>query len=400
MKIEAQSDTFEHVDVKANSFEYCEADEQKFSSHQSFQQLQNQPIKRSRNEMEQFSAVQNFIKLEEVKLEDIIFLDDEEELNDDEDVKFPQQASQIQIGDVIHYCGTCSLDFPSMAYLKRHQKTKKHQRALKMEQRGRKVNLKRRYVRRNEVRPENIQIRKDASSYINQGCQSITDLTSEEIALLHKFDNQMRQIESKNTTKDFYENFKEDLDIEIIEPAPKVRKLSSKEEIMADIIANCDLLLKKPQTTLIPKIEAVQEKQQNRNSTDHVPIIIVKTFTDKNPNSKIQCQMCPKTFNLRWHYTQHMNSIHSEERKFRCQKCGKRFPQQELLEKHIMKHFGNKPFKCSKCEKSYHNKIDQKRHEKSHEDVRDHVCKVCGFGFIRFDHLQNHLLTHIRQRYE
>lgn len=61
-----------------------------------------------------------------------------------------------QIDETLYFCSTCSLDFPSYSYLRRHRSTKTHQHALQMEQNGRKVYRKKIYVRKNKTVEKNL----------------------------------------------------------------------------------------------------------------------------------------------------------------------------------------------------------------------------------------------------
>ncbi|XP_070489951.1 putative zinc finger protein 840 [Chironomus tepperi] len=338
------------------------------------------------------------------------------EIEDDEDVPLPQQHQYIEHNnesdDAIYYCDACSLDFPSIAYLKRHQNTKKHHRAMRMQQRGKRVNQKKKYIRKDEINAGS-QIKKEVrtiADFFQQKDSTINNLTSDDQSRLNMIDSQ----DSKtDTAKNFYENF--DLDIENEEPAAKIQKLSPVEELMTDQplvqhqTIRGNVLISRTSSQPLAHVQ-----QQQIAEIQHRPIAYVKQqpiaqsqqhpvqqapaiLQLQQPNSKIQCQMCPRTFNLRCHFTQHMNMAHSENRNFKCSKCGKKFPDQESLNSHMEKHLGDKPFRCSKCVKSYNNKVDLKRHEKTHEDVKDHICPICGGGFVRYDHLEKHLLVHQRK---
>ncbi|XP_070489914.1 putative zinc finger protein 840 [Chironomus tepperi] len=362
-----------------------------------------QPTKRSRQQMEELPELKDYLDRiidENVNLhqqhqhfETDLDLDsiitEYGIVEDNEDVKLPQQHQAIEHNSNetgIYYCEPCSLDFPSIAYFKRHQNTKKHQRALKMQQRGKKVNQKKQYLRRNEVS----QIKQQSMTGNNQfqHTNSINNLTSDDQSRLNMIDSQ----DSKtDTAKNFYENF--DLDIENEEPAAKIQKLSPVEEIMADQSFVQHQTVRG--NVLISR--TASQLPQTRQPLAHIQQQAPAILQLQQPKSKIQCQICPRTFNLRCHFTQHMNMAHSENRNFKCSKCGKKFPDQESVDSHMEKHLGDKPFRCSKCVKSYNNKVDLKRHEKTHEDVKDHICPICGGGFVRYDHLEKHLLVHQRK---
>lgn len=364
-----------------------------------------QPAKRSRQEMEK--EILTIIPADE----SILFINHNEFLeDDDEDVKFLQQNKQIKIesSTAIYYCQTCSIDFPTIAYFERHQKTKKHQRALRMEQQGKKFYQKRSYVRKYGVKPVNLGIEeawiikqekeevqiKPEFMTSNIQFQNITDLTSEEVTLLHSIDDQIIKIDSENTAKDFYENFDIDLDLGNVEAVAKIEKLLSTEKIMEDLISSSESFTVKRESE---NHQQSQPEVQQPTTPQKLEKILENT-SQPQPKSKIQCPMCPKSFNLRCHFTQHMNIVHSENRNFKCPICGKKYQTQELLEQHIEKHSGEKPFKCTQCDKSYNNKIDLKRHAKTHDEVLDHICQRCGWGFVRADHLEKHMKMHQKRK--
>lgn len=103
----------------------------------------------------------------------------------------------VGITEMPFLCVTCTLDFPSEAYLIRHFNTKKHQRALGMEQRGRKVNQKRKYVRKNSCKMQTVQTIEAYEEVSNDG---LYELINEDF--------------KGGNAKNFYENFEFELEAE------------------------------------------------------------------------------------------------------------------------------------------------------------------------------------------
>ena len=95
------------------------------------------------------------------------------------------EIKEEAVEDVLFFCSTCSLDFPSLSYLKRHYITKKHQRALVMEQKGKKFNQKKKYVRKNEMKENDVEILNDSE-----------ELSPEEVELLEIFQRNQTEVES------------------------------------------------------------------------------------------------------------------------------------------------------------------------------------------------------------
>lgn len=125
----------------------------------------------------------------------------------------------VQVASMPFFCGTCTLDFPSEAYLVRHYNTKKHKRALNMEERGKKVNQKRKYVRKNSCKMQQVQtvcavensqpfqVIPNAQAVEEPQFEVFEELSVDDIAFLEAFDQKDKNVSMKN----FYENF--DLEI-------------------------------------------------------------------------------------------------------------------------------------------------------------------------------------------
>jgi uncharacterized Zn-finger protein len=95
--------------------------------------------------------------------------------------------------------------------------------------------------------------------------------------------------------------------------------------------------------------------------------------------------------------TQHNRTVHSGDKPYKCDVCGKRFPDSTTYDKHHAKHGADKPFKCDQCPKAFNHKADLRRHSHNHDGM-PFICKECGKGFSRMDQMLKHMATNIHKR--
>ena len=172
---------------------------------------------------------------------------------------------------------------------------------------------------------------------------------------------------------------------------------------------------------------------------------------DNKANQESKCNQCPLTFpsksGARIHLNQvHRNAqrkkcnfcdysatnnqmlvshnrIHTGERPFKCSYCDHAASQDNIIKTHIQihhtnenemvecdlclktvrkrgiqthkkSHNTNKPFKCPKCESSFRNESLLKHHSSIHTDIRPFSCLICPKQFKRKSHLHVHQEVH------
>lgn len=111
--------------------------------------------------------------------------------------------------------------------------------------------------------------------------------------------------------------------------------------------------------------------------------------------SKVTCEYCGKELYERF-MEQHIR-IHTGNKDYVCDVCGKGFGRRRLVIQHLKTH--NKPTEpplkapCDYCGKEVYAK-NMTQHVKIHTAKKDFVCTICNKGFIRNTLLTQHLITH------
>ncbi|XP_055610798.1 zinc finger protein 667-like [Uranotaenia lowii] len=141
-----------------------------------------------------------------------------------------------------------------------------------------------------------------------------------------------------------------------------------------------------------------------------------------------QCTECSKTFRLKSKLENHIMRVHSQDRKFSCTKCDKKFyEKRRSLEDHFAaKHLGKARYECEYCGKqcfSYYEYINHRKRAHAKKlaafvaknggkqppinelfsmdgcSVISTTCEICGRKFFNGAKLESHLRTvHLRER--
>ena len=102
---------------------------------------------------------------------------------------------------------------------------------------------------------------------------------------------------------------------------------------------------------------------------------------------KRRCKRCFKIFDTRELMQEHFNICKTKNE---CPACGKTFPKQINLKKHIVKtHAGERIFKCESCTKAFKAFKNLKEHiAYTHEEIQ---CMTCGSSFGGKQELKDHI---------
>lgn len=95
------------------------------------------------------------------------------------------------------------------------------------------------------------------------------------------------------------------------------------------------------------------------------------------------------TFGLKGNLTKHAKIIHSKEKLFKCDQCGKAFYRNNALKFHMLNH-RSRDFQCKTCQKEFVDARNLERHLKTHVTAKEFRCDICGISSSRKDNILRH----------
>ncbi|XP_045783448.1 uncharacterized protein LOC123879659 [Maniola jurtina] len=108
---------------------------------------------------------------------------------------------------------------------------------------------------------------------------------------------------------------------------------------------------------------------------------------------KVMCELCGRFFKAQWQYVEHLR-LHTNERPYSCETCGKAFITNRLLCQHRSAH-GIYPRKrpdivCKLCGKTFANRGNLHRHMGVHSDEKRFKCEICHTAYRQKAEMKSH----------
>lgn len=104
-----------------------------------------------------------------------------------------------------------------------------------------------------------------------------------------------------------------------------------------------------------------------------------KSYLDRNKHRRTihnvtsleyKCPLCPKIFSLSGKRTNHIKQVHVREKKHACAQCEWKFYSRTELQKHMIKHTGQRIHQCDMCNKAFARKHTLNQHLRTHNEER------------------------------
>ena len=114
------------------------------------------------------------------------------------------------------------------------------------------------------------------------------------------------------------------------------------------------------------------------------------------PNDILNCRFkkCGFTCKIPYKLVEHIQTVHFHNYRYNCEKCNYKTQHNVNYLKHLRVHSGDRPFKCQKCGKGFKQRNARKKHSYVHLD-RPHKCEICLKTFclelaLRIHYENNH----------
>ncbi|KAH8329790.1 hypothetical protein KR074_009994 [Drosophila pseudoananassae] len=148
--------------------------------------------------------------------------------------------------------------------------------------------------------------------------------------------------------------------------------------------------------TVAPKSQSTKTKTDYDQKRLHRKVQ-KPNLKSKSVNQIYICELCGDHATSKSNLDRHILK-HTGERPFACEECGARFRSAAEQRDHRRVHTKDRPFGCRFCDRKYVSYMGRLKHERIHTNDRPFVCVECGKTFSDAYVLKNHMLIHTGER--
>ncbi|XP_060571172.1 zinc finger protein 85-like isoform X3 [Ruditapes philippinarum] len=112
----------------------------------------------------------------------------------------------------------------------------------------------------------------------------------------------------------------------------------------------------------------------------------------------MSCDQCENLYNCKFQLRTHIKQVHTDEKKFTCDECGKSFKAWPYLKQHRQVHIKERNILCPACPMRFKYAALLRVHMRTHSDMKPFACEQCGKKFKRGDSLTTHKKYHTEDK--
>ncbi|XP_031585532.1 zinc finger protein 180-like [Oreochromis aureus] len=143
--------------------------------------------------------------------------------------------------------------------------------------------------------------------------------------------------------------------------------------------------------------ETKPQKISHKVNHIHNPAMLMNYCKAHASKKSFKCDTCGKTFPFNSKLIRHLR-IHTGVRPYSCNICGKRFNQTSILKVHKRIHTGERPYSCNICGKRFNQTSILNVHKRTHTGEKPFSCNICGKRFNQKSILDAHVRIHTGEK--